>query len=151
MHNPDNIKKIYSSYLRDYGKGYNLTTFFQYIAACLTDYSEKPITLKALRDAANNLEDPGGIACTRRLEEKRSMKYGIRMLTVDWTCKDGGDDYTGTEEEMKTLVNAWKREIEIKGYPLNVRYSVIPYNGENGKAPAFPVQYESSRNSRMKE
>jgi len=34
------------------------------------------------------------------------MKYGIRMLTVNWTCKNGGDDYIGTEEEMKTLVNA---------------------------------------------
>ena len=81
------------------------------------------------------------------------MKYGIRMLTVDWACKDGGDDYIGTEEEMKTLVNTWKREREIEGYPpgMNVRYSVIPYNGENGNSPAFPVQYESSRNSRMKE
>jgi hypothetical protein len=75
-----------------------------------------------------------------------TMQYGIRMLVSNWACKDGGDDYTGTKEEMTALLNSWKKE----GIQQGVRYTVIPYNGENGIPPAFPNQPENSRNSRMK-
>ena len=63
------------------------------------------------------------------------------MLVSNWACKDGGDDYTGTKEEMTALLNSWKKE----GIQQGVRYTVIPYNGENGIPPAFPNQPENSR------
>ena len=74
------------------------------------------------------------------------MKYGIRMLTVNWACKDGGDDYTGTQEEMKTLIKTW----ETEEHTPNVRYTVIPYTQACGEFPCFPNPPENPRNSRMK-
>ena len=74
------------------------------------------------------------------------MKYGIRMLTVDWACENGGDDYTGTQEELKDLIAIWNSECT----PKNVRYTVIPYTGNEGNPPPFPSQPENPRNSRMK-
>jgi len=69
------------------------------------------------------------------------MQYGIRIVVVNWAGENGGDDYKGTQQEMKTLINNWKKE----GVPQNVRYTVIPYNGENGVPPAFPSQPENAR------
>ena len=73
------------------------------------------------------------------------IKYGIRRLSTEWCCQ-GGKNYTGNKEDLTKLVNSWKKE----GIPSNVRYTVIPYNGENGTPPAFPAQAENPRNSRMK-
>ena len=77
---------------------------------------------------------------------RRPVKYGIRMVTVHWACENGGDDYTGTREEIEAQVATWKRE----GIPPNVRYDVILYTGEIGNPPAFPSPPANSRNSRMK-
>ncbi|VVB55161.1 Uncharacterised protein [uncultured archaeon] len=75
------------------------------------------------------------------------MKYGIRIVTSEWACENGGDDYTGTQEEMTALVNTWKDEQNTLS---NVRYTVIPYISVNESPPPFPTPPENSRNSRMK-
>ena len=63
-HQPNNIKNIYTSYLKDYGKGYNEQTFLQYVACSLFNDHERQETRQetrqeviiALRQAAVNLE-----------------------------------------------------------------------------------------------
>ena len=62
------------------------------------------------------------------------MKYGIRMLITHWACKDGGDDYIGTQKEMEDLIETWKQE----GILPNIRYTVIPYTQACGEFPCFP-------------
>ena len=84
------------------------------------------------------------------------MQYGIRIITAEWACQNGGDDdaeellenhYTGTQEEMLGLLETWKRE-QGAG---NVRYAVVPYTGQEGKPPALVLPMaENPRNSRMK-
>ena len=69
-------------------------------------------------------------------------KYGIRRLSTEW-ANDGTKNFVGTKEEMTTLVRCWN-------VPQGYKYTVIPYNGENGVPPPFPSQPENPRNSRMK-
>jgi hypothetical protein len=66
---------------------------------------------------------------------------------LNWACENGGNDYTGTREEMTALVTTWNKE---QGVLLNVRYSVIPYTQACGEHPCFPNPPENPRNSRMK-
>lgn len=90
-----------------------------------------------------------GESCTcpcKGILQKPDMKYGIRMLTTEWACENGGDDYTGTQEEMKAIIHTWITE----GVPKNVRYQAIPYSGQDGIPPKFPAPPENARNSRMK-
>lgn len=61
------------------------------------------------------------------------MRYGIHITTNQWACENGGDDITGTEEEMLAWVAQAIRE---NGGPLpHLRYTVEPYNGEDGRPP----------------
>jgi len=55
-HQPNDIKNIYTSYLKDYGKGYNEQTFLQYVACSLFNDHERQEAIVALRQAAVNLE-----------------------------------------------------------------------------------------------
>jgi len=56
MHGRQSIKEGYTSYLLDYGDGYDRSTFLQYIACTLFDANEEHAAVEALRQAASNLE-----------------------------------------------------------------------------------------------
>lgn len=51
--------------------------------------------------------------------------YGVSINTIHWACKNGGDDITGTKEEM----DAWVADaLRVNEGPLpGVRYAVEPY------------------------
>ena len=54
------------------------------------------------------------------------MKYGIRALTTYWHRHNiGGDDFIGTQEEMKNVLKTLKN-IDVHH---NTRFTVIPYTG----------------------
>ena len=82
------------------------------------------------------------------------MLYGIRVVTIHWGCKDGGDDVTGTKEEMTALIEQWNKENTERGATpgMSAHYDVIPYKGEDGKPPPAPVKRwpDNPRNCTMK-
>lgn len=49
------IRNVFASYLNEYGKGYDRTTFLQYVACCIFSEAEKTVAVEALKQAARNL------------------------------------------------------------------------------------------------
>ena len=73
------------------------------------------------------------------------MKYGIWITTQWWACIDGGDDETGTREEMETKAAEYTSE----KYPGQiVEYEARPYV----EIMATPVQvYEFTMRELLRE
>ena len=54
-----------------------------------------------------------------------SKQYGIWVTTACWGCENGGDDVTGTKEEMEHTIRQW---IKSNGGPrADVKYEARPY------------------------
>lgn len=67
------------------------------------------------------------------------VKYGIVVTLTHWACENGGDDITGTREELEAKVAGWKAEWERKtsGVPNPVRFRVLPYKKEKQSMPDY--------------
>lgn len=63
-----------------------------------------------------------------------SEKFGVLITIVHWVTVDGGDDHTGTREEMKALAAKWRSGLP-PGREKTITYDVRPYAEEPPRVP----------------
>ena len=54
-----------------------------------------------------------------------STQYGIWVTMMHWSCENGGDDITGTKEEIERTIRQWINS--NGGHRPDVKYEARPY------------------------